>query len=205
MHLIDGIPTRRAFLFGSCVFALATALPKHALAINTNEARDLIQKVVTETLAIANSNIPTGQALARFETMFATYADVPLIARSVLGQPWRSATSAQQQAFVRAFQGYLARKYGSEFQEYRGGKVTIVKVDDRGDKGIVVATRVEYPGYAPTSVEWQVVDRGGRPKMFNVFIEGVSMLSTERAEVRALLEANRNSIDGLIAALNARG
>lgn len=206
MHSLSNFSkSRRSVMLAGLALAVTSALPRKALALSTNEATALIQKVVNQTLDIANSNVSTTQALSQFETMFVTYADVPLIARSVLGQPWRSATPSQQSAFVKAFQGYLARKYGSEFREYRGAKMTITKATDRGNKGIVVATRVDYPGYAPTNVEWQVVDRGGQPKMFNVFIEGVSMLSTERSEVRAILESNRNSIDGLIEDLNRRG
>ncbi|MEM9779059.1 MAG: ABC transporter substrate-binding protein, partial [Pseudomonadota bacterium] len=48
-------------------------------------------------------------------------------------------------------------------------------------------------------------DRSGSPKMFNLFIEGISMLSTERSEIGALLAQNRNSIDALIADLQTRG
>ena len=37
----------------------------------------------------------------------------------------------------------------------------------------------------------------------NLVIEGVSMLANERAQVGAILDAQRGSIDGLIAQLNA--
>ena len=40
--------------------------------------------------------------------------------------------------------------------------------------------------------------------MVNLVIEGVSMLATERAEVGAMLEASRGSIDGLIGQLRGR-
>ncbi|MEO0914010.1 MAG: ABC transporter substrate-binding protein, partial [Pseudomonadota bacterium] len=73
------------------------------------------------------------------------------------------------------------------------------------DKGIVVSSTLTYSGSAPIAVDWQVSDRSGSLKMFNLFIEGVSMLATERSEIRALLEANRNSVDALIADLSRRG
>ncbi len=186
--------------------ALATmVLPASAFAMTTGQAESLIQKVVNETLSIANSNLPQTAALNKFEDMFVQYGDVPVIARAVLGAPWRTASSAQQQAFIEAFQGYLARKYGSEFREYRGSKITITGSSDQGNKGIVVNSVVETPGSEPFSVDYQVSDRSGSPKMFNIFIEGVSMLSTERSEIRAILESNRNSVDALIEDLKRRG
>jgi len=199
--------SRRTVIAGGAMAGAATMLPLAgpARALSSSQASGLIQQVVDEVLKIVNSNASQGQALASFEQMFGRYADVGVIARSVLGPPWRSANRSQKAAFVSAFQGYLARKYGSEFREYRGASMQITGVKDHGDKGMVVNSVVNFPGSAPVSVDWQVSDRSGSPKMFNMFIEGVSMLSTERSEIRALLESNRNSIDGLIAALKARG
>jgi phospholipid transport system substrate-binding protein len=197
--------TRRdAMALGGSSLA-AMVLPATAFALTTRQAESLIQKVVNETLSIANSNLSQSAALDKFEDMFVQYGDVPVIARAVLGAPWRTASSAQQQAFIKAFQGYLARKYGSEFREYRGSKITITGSSDQGDKGIVVNSMVETPGSAPFAVDYQVSDRSGSPKMFNIFIEGVSMLSTERSEIRAILESNRNSVDALIEDLKRRG
>lgn len=207
MPSTDLLPTRRTLLAAGAAFGVTALLPvaAPARAMSTTQATGLIQQVVDEVLKIVNSNASKGQALANFEKLFARYADVNVIARSVLGPPWRSASSSQQSAFVAAFQGYLARKYGSEFQEFRGAQMQITGVQDHGDKGIVVNSVVNVPGNAPVAVDWQVSDRSGSPKMFNLFIEGVSMLSTERSEIRAILEANRNSMDGLIADLKGRG
>lgn len=204
----EALLNRRAVLGGAAgLIAVAgvTAVPGRALALSTGQATSLIQQVVDQVLSIVNGNTSTGQAMAQFERMFDRYADVNVIAQSVLGPPWRSASGAQKSAFVAAFKGYLSRKYGSEFREFRGASMQITGATDHGNKGVVVSSIVNVPGSAPVTVEWQVSDRSGSPKMFNMFIEGVSMLSTERSEVRAILEANRNSIDGLIADLKRRG
>ncbi|MEM7613986.1 MAG: ABC transporter substrate-binding protein, partial [Pseudomonadota bacterium] len=174
MHSNDIKPSRRGVLAGA---AALLAVPQAAFALSTAQATALIQQVVDETNKIVNSGASQSQALAQFEQMFNRYGDVPVIARSVLGPPWRSASSAQQQAFVAAFRGYLARKYGSEFREYRGAQIEVVRATDQGNKGVVVSTVVRFPGDAPVAVDWQVSDRSGSPKMFNLFIEGISMLS----------------------------
>ncbi|NNU81640.1 ABC transporter substrate-binding protein [Halovulum dunhuangense] len=198
-------PGRRGFLTVGLAAAGVALVPLRASALTTNEATALIQQAVDELMAVVNSNASESQAIGSFERIFARYADVPVIARSVLGQPWRSASAAQQNAFVAAFQSYLARKYGAEFREYRGAQFNVTGARDEGDRGILVSAAVTFPGSAPIRVDWQVSDRSGSPRLFNLFIEGVSMLSTERSEVRAILEANRNSIDGLIADLRSRG
>ena len=59
------------------------------------------------------------------------------------------------------------------------------------------------PGQDDIAVDWQVSDRSGSPRVVNLVIEGVSMLANERAQVGAILDAQRGSIDGLIAQLNA--
>ena len=99
----------------------------------------------------------------------------------------------------------LARKYGREFREYRGASMTVSGASDQGDKGILVNTVVNLPGRQPFAVDWQVSDRSGATKLINLIIEGVSMLTTERSEVRAIYEANRSNLDATIQSLRGRG
>ena len=194
--------SRRGLILGA---AAVTLLPMPALAINTGQASQLVDAIIRETMGVVNSSASEAQALAAFEKTLASYSEMGLIARSVLGQPWRAASSAQQTAFTRAFQAYVARKYGREFRSYRGSDITILDAQDRGKKGILVNTRVRIPGSAPILVDWQVIDIGGRAKVFDLLIEGISMVGTERVEVRSIYEANRNNLDATIQALSGRG
>ena len=66
----------------------------------------------------------------------------------MLGPPWRSASQGQRQAFVAAFQSYLARKYGAQFDEYRNARIEVTGAKDGGKAGVLVLTRVVRPGPA---------------------------------------------------------
>ena len=196
--------TRRAALGLGGTLALALAAGP-AAALTEDEAAALIQKVVDETMAVVESDTSMDQALREFEQILSKYGDIPIVARAVLGQPWRTASEAQRRAFTDAFRGYVARKYGREFREYRGASMKVVGAQDQGNKGVLVQTIVDYPGEAPFPVDWQVSDASGSPKLFNLFIEGISMLSSERSEVRAILESNGGNLDATIRDLRSRG
>lgn len=183
---------------------LVAGLPQTARAATTDQAIQMVEKISGELIQIVRSSQSQSNALTQFQRMFVTYGDIPVIARSVLGQPWNGMNGAQQNAFVAAFQGYLSRKYGTQFREFRDAQVRVTGAKDFGAKGILVNTVVSYANQPPFSVDWQVSDRSGKLKMFNVLIEGVSMLSTERSEIRALLAANGNSVDRLISELQRR-
>jgi phospholipid transport system substrate-binding protein len=182
----------------------AVCLPGAALATATARAEQLVASLSAELLALVNSGRPEAQIYAGFEAILARYGDMPAVAASVLGPPWRSATPAQRQAFVAAFQGYLARRYGRQFREYQRAQIQVVRARDGGNAGVLVQTTVVRPGQENIAVEWQVSERGGSTKVVNLIIEGVSMLANERAEIGTMLEAQRGSIDGLVAALKAR-
>ena len=53
-------------------------------------------------------------------------------------------------------------------------------------------------GQSPFEVTFHVSNRTGRDLFFNMFIEGVNLLLTERAEIGALLDRNRGDIDAMI-------
>lgn len=203
MPLNESFSRRAALAFGAAAVA-SVVLPGGARAATTDQAIALVNKISAELIQIVRSSQSDAAALAQFERMFLQYGDVNVIARSVLGPPWNSLNGSQQSAFVSAFQDYLSNKYGTQFREFRDAQVRITGAQDFGAKGILVKTVVSYGREAPFSVDWQVSDRSGQLKMFNVLIEGVSMLSTERSEIRALLAQNGNSVDRLIQDLQRR-
>lgn len=185
------------------VIAASIALrPGAALALTVDEARGLIDQVVGEVNRVINSGGSEARMLQQFEALFIKYADVPVIARSVLGPAGRAASKAQMQAFTKAYQGYISRKYGRRFREFIGGKIEIV--DARPVKSYFEVISTAYlQGEAPFDVRWQVSNKSGRLLFFNIIIEGVNLLATERTEIGSMLDAQGGNIDGLIAQLNA--
>lgn len=196
---INDATTRRAFLLGTAALLVVAALP--ARAASTAQAEALVTQLAAELTKLVNSGRAEAQMYAGFEALLQRYADMPAVAASVLGPPWRGASQAQKKGFVAAFQHYLARRYGRQFREYRNARIEVSGSRDGGRAGVLVSTRVLRPGQESIAVDWQISDRSGSVRVVNLVIEGVSMLASERAQVGAMLDAQRGSLDGLIAQL----
>jgi phospholipid transport system substrate-binding protein len=187
-------------LAGGVAISLPLGLPRAAWALDVGQARGLIDDVVGEINRVINSGGSEATMLKQFEALFVRYADVPVIARSVLGPAGRQASPAQIAAFTKAFQGYISRKYGRRFREFIGGRIEVA--DARAVKSYYeVITTAFLRGEAPFEVRFQVSDKSGRLLFFNIIIEGVNMLASERTEIGAMLDRQGGNIDSLIAEL----
>ncbi|MES2145480.1 MAG: ABC transporter substrate-binding protein [Pseudomonadota bacterium] len=178
----------------------ALAVPRAAAALTVDEARELVGRAVDTVNTIISSGKSEAGMVRDFEAMFVKFADVPVIARSALGPAARTASKAQMSAFTRAFQSYISRKYGRRFREFIGGRIEVT--DARPLKSYFEVISVAYlQGEAPFDLRWHVSDKSGRKLFFNLIIEGVNMLASERAEIGALLDQQGGDIDRLSAAL----
>jgi phospholipid transport system substrate-binding protein len=192
--------TRRIFgaaLAGGAAMAL---VPGAALALDINTARALIDKAIADVNKVINSGKAEAAMYKDFEKIFANYADVPVIARSALGVAAKSASAAQMSAFTKAYQGYIGRKYGRRFREFIGGKIEVT--DARPVKSYFEVISVAYlQGESPFDLRWHVSNKSGRDLFFNIIIEGVNMLASERQEVGSMLDARGGDLNALIEAL----
>lgn len=194
--------TRRGFLglMGAGLALIATPVR----ALNTDEARVLVEKSLAEVYNVINSGQPAPQMYQAFEAIFARYADVDIIARSALGPAARQVGGAEFAAYKQAFQGYIGRKYGKRFREFIGSKIEVTGA--KPVKSFFAVTSVAYlNGRSPMEVEWHVSDKSGQSRYFNIIIEGVNMLASERAEIGAMLARRGGDIAALTADLQQAG
>lgn len=196
--------SRRSFLKTAGAGALTVALPMPALATTRNSARRLVERVVADINTIIDSGKSEAAMLDDFEQIFVTYADVNTIARYALGVEGRSASDRQLRSFTAAFQRYMAVKYGRRFREFIGGRVEVQS--SRAVKSYFEVETLAYlQGSAPFEVVFQVSDRSGEEKFFNMFIEGLNMLLSERTEIGAMLDRRNGDLDSMIADLQKLG
>ncbi|WP_171234775.1 phospholipid-binding protein MlaC [Ruegeria sp. HKCCA6837] len=192
---------RRHFIASGLALAL---LPMPALAQTEAAAKALVNSVVADINRVIDSGKSEKAMLRDFEKIFVQYGDVPIMARYALGADARTASPAQLKKFTKAFQGYISRKYGRRFREFIGGEVD-VRNARKIKAGYEVRTMVKLRGSAPFDVTFLVSDKSGRDKFYNMFIEGVNLLLTERTEIGAMLDARKGNLDQLIRDLNKTG
>lgn len=193
MILMGSNLTRRAILAGAAAF-----VARPAFALSADVSRSLVDQLVADVNAVITQGQSEAQMIQSFAGIFDRYSDVPTIARYCLGVDARQATDAEMRAYTQAFRGYIATKYGRRFREFVGGEITVIQA--RPVKTwIEVESQVLLRGQSPLRMDWHVSDRSGEHRFFNFIIEGVNMLLNERAEIGAMLDRRRGSIDSLIA------
>jgi len=196
---------RRAFLALAGGAAVAAFLPPApAFALTADQATAHIQRAVDEVYAVINSGNQSAQIYQQFEAILARYADMDVIARTVLGPAARQTSAAELASYTQALQGYIGRKYGRRFREFVGSRVTVTGA--RPLKSFYAVTSVaQLQGRSPIDVEWHVSDRSGDVRFFNLIIEGINMIASERAEIAAMLAQRRGSVAALTADLRQAG
>ena len=194
--------SRRGFILGCIASTSLTA--SAAYALSEKEAIALVDSVVADINRVIASGKSDAAILRDFETLFVRYADVNIMAQYALGNDGRSASPSQKRAFTNAFKGYIARKYGKRFREFIGGRVEIVSARPIR-AGYEIKTTAFLRGQSPFEVAFHVSDRSGQEKFFNIYIEGVNLLLTERSEIGAMLDQRGGDLNALIKDLKSIG
>ena len=184
---------RRLFVF-STTFAAVSGVANLGWAANAKDAEVLVTNLVTDINKVISSGGSESDMVKQFETIFKSYADVPTIARYALGKDARALTQSQMESFTRIYSIYVSHKYGRRFREFIGGKIVVKK--SRPVKSFFeVETLAHLKGWEPFTVSFLVSNRSGKLLFFNMFIEGINMLLSERTEIGAMLDKRRGNIE----------
>ena len=193
--------TRRFVMMSFLGIAGLYASP--VFAFKKSDAEKLIKNLTNDVLGAVNEQKSEDIMFSRFEEIFSKYADVPLIARKALGPTWRGASKAQRSAYVSAFRGYMARYYGKRFEEFLGSEI-IVSNSRKTSGGFLVGSKIVLKDGSSYQAQWHVIDARGKYLMYNLFLEGVSVLSDVRVQIGSMLDKRAGSIDKLIKHLNSK-
>ena len=184
---------RRRFMFSTTLLAFSGAAT-FGWAASAKDAEVLVTKLVADINAVISSGNPESIMVKQFEKIFKSYADVPTIARYALGNDARALSKSEMERFTKVYSVYVSHKYGRRFREFIGGKIVVQK--SRPIKSFFeVETLAHLKGWEPFTVSFLVSNRSGKLLFFNMFIEGINMLLSERTEIGAMLDKRRGNID----------
>ena len=184
---------RRHFVFSSAAVAFSGAA-SFGLAASAKDAEILVGKLVADINAVISSGNSEAVMVEQFEEIFRSYADVPTIARYALGNDARALSKSQMERFTKIYSVYVSHKYGRRFREFIGGKIVVQR--SRPIKSFFeVETLAHLKGWEPFTVSFLVSNKSGKLLFFNMFIEGINMLLSERTEIGAMLDKRRGDVE----------
>ena len=183
---------RRRFIFSTTFLAISNVATL-GWAADAKDAEVLVTNLVADINAVISSGSSEAVMVKQFEEIFKLYADVPTIARYALGNDARALSKSQIEKFTKIYSVYVSHKYGRRFREFIGGKIVVQK--SRPIKSFFeVETLAHLKGWEPFTVSFLVSNRSGKLLFFNMFIEGINMLLSERTEIGAMLDKRRGDI-----------
>ncbi len=137
------------------------------------------------------------------DSILAPHFDFEQMTRLAVGRDWRDASPEQQQALTESFRNLLVRTYAKSILKYSGQEIVYESARPGTRSGtVVVPTQVRAPGSAPIPIDYSMLERGSSWKVYDVVIDGVSMVSNYRSQFRSTIASS--GIDGLIEQLRAK-
>ena len=110
-------------------------------------------------------------------------------AKRALARHWQGRTEPQRQEFVKLFGDLLERSYISRIENYGGEKITYLG-DSVEDESALVRTKIITKQGSEVPVDYRMLRRGDRWLVYDVVIEGVSLISNYRTQFNKIIQTS---------------
>ena len=114
--------------------------------------------------------------------------DFKEIARRSLGRYWQLLSEAQRTEFVGLFGDLLERSYISKIELYGGEKILYSGERVDGDLA-TVSTKITIKNGTEVPVDYRLFKRGARWMIYDLSIEGISLVSNYRTQFNRIIQA----------------
>lgn len=124
------------------------------------------------------------------------------ISQRTLARHWQARTAAEREEFVPLFADLLERTYVGQIEQYSGGEKIVYLGDTVDGNQALVRTRLVTKAGTEVPVDYRMHRVGEQWLVYDVAIEGVSLVSNYRAQFDRIIRSS--SYKGLTDKLRAR-
>jgi len=151
--------------------------------------------------AVSDTSIGREGQVDKIMTAVDQRFDFEAMSRRVLGKEWKNANAEQQQEFVKLFRALLSQTYLVAIEEYNDEEVEYGNETVKKDKFAQVDTNI-VKGNRKTPVNYRMYLRDGDWYVYDVVIEGVSLVNNYRSSYPSIVA--RDGMDALLSQMNAK-
>lgn len=180
-------------------YAVAAQAKLHPAQIQLQQNIESVLKVARD------KNLSDQEKIRQIEHYADNYLDYQRIAALAVGLPWRQFTPKQKTDFIAAFKEMMIAMYsrsallGASSSQFK----MLPKLVDNGRNRIDVFTEVQTQNGNKYEVSYQLYKNGSVYKLYNIRVDGVSMVTVYRNQFNDLIK--QKGIDGTISTLRAKG
>jgi phospholipid transport system substrate-binding protein len=166
----------------------------------TDQLRSRVERVVT---ILEDAQLKTKPAARRaaLRTAASDIFDFTEITRRSLGRHWQTLNPAEREDLVAVMTALLERSYLSRIEAYSGERILFAGETAEADLA-TVRTKLVGKGGVETPVDYRLYKLGDRWLVYDVTVEGVSLVANYRAQFNKILQTS--SAQGLVERLRAK-
>ena len=180
---------KRRFTGIILILAVVLIIPLQGYAATT--AKETVEKGVNNLIATLGNPAFKAKAkdaqIAQIGEEIETIFDFKELSRRTLGRDWKKMKPEQQKEFVQLFKELLQGVYADRLLAYSDQKILF------GKETTLKKGRAEVQSFLRTSdgkkipLFYRLTDKSGSWKVYDVIIEGVSMVKNYRTQFRKIL------------------
>lgn len=150
-----------------------------------------VKKTVDQVVKIVSSpemKKPKNEAKRRaaLKSVIGGIFDYNEMAKRSLGVHWKSRSKAEQKEFVGLFASFLENSYAGKIESYEHEKIIYTSESVDGDYA-EVKSRVITTKHDEYSLDYRLLKEGNRWMVYDVVIEGVSLVSNYRSQFNKII------------------
>jgi phospholipid transport system substrate-binding protein len=181
---------RRGWIGGfASLLAIALCMPAAAAG---GEPTEQIRGAIDRGVAIVKradlqGNAKKAQRRALLRKELFPYFNFEEMSRRSLGVHWKKRTPQERQEFVKLFTDLLENAYAGKIEGYKGEKILFGK-ETLDPPYAEVKTAIVTPQGEEFSVDYRLLADGSRWRVYDIVIEGVSLVNNYRSQFAAMLQ-----------------
>lgn len=162
----------------------------------------LMDQVTQQTLTELKNNQATLQTNPKvvygiIHHILLPHVDLQEMSRLVLGREvWAKASPMEKQKFMMQFRLLLVRTYASALAAYKNETVKFKPPRGQGGSQVQVDSLILQEGGPSIPVSYRLVFKNGQWKLYDLIVEGVSLVESYRAQFADAI--SKNGLNGVI-------
>jgi len=178
----------RTIIMTTLLFCLCITGPRQALASVTNEVKSVVDEVV-RIVSDKEMKKPQNEQKRRnaLKKAISTIFDYGEMTQRSMGKHWKERSPAEKKELVQLFETLLENSYAGKIESYNQEKIVYLKENVESEYAdvrskVITAKRDEF------SLDYRLMNKGGRWMVYDVVIEGVSLVSNYRTQFNNIIQ-----------------